>query len=90
MLRIAQRFAQVEYAGAQIVERGLVRGVAPKQRRQFPARLALRAQGEIGEKHAFALSKRGYPLAAREHAEFEPGKQAERPARRTGTPLAQG
>jgi len=37
LLRIAKRLAQPPQRGTQIVEQGLVGGVAPQQRRQFPA-----------------------------------------------------
>ena len=47
---------------------GLVGGIAPQQRHQLPARLAvIRAEGEIGEQHALALSGRCHSLAARKH-----------------------
>ena len=90
MLGIAKRFAQAPDTGAQIVERGLVAGIAPQQGGQFPALLAaIRAEGEIGEQHALALSGQGHSFAAGKRAQLEAAKEAKRPARRPLDPVAQ-
>ena len=89
MLSIAKRFAEVPYRGAQAVERGPVGGISPKQRRQFPARLAaMRAEGEIGEQRALALSERCHSLAVEQQPQLEAAEQAKRPARLPFNPVA--
>src|SRR5258706_11477109 len=82
MLGIAQRLAQVKNTVAQIVQRSLVAGLAPKQRRQLPPWLAaIRAEGKIGEKHALALSGHCHFLTPGELAQLEVAIQTKRPKR---------
>lgn len=65
MLRVVERPAKIENTGAQIVERRFVAGVAPKQGCQLSPQLtAIRAEGEISEKHTLALPRYRHFFAA--------------------------
>ena len=58
VVNIVQRLAQVPYTVTQIAERGLVRGITPKQPRQFLARPSeIRAKDEIGQQDPLPLSR---------------------------------
>ncbi len=89
MLGIAKRSSHAPYRSSQTVKRGLVGGIAPQQRRQFPARLAtIWAEREIGKQRALALSERCHSLVVEEQPKLEAAKQAKRPARSPFTPFA--
>ena len=90
MLRVVKGLAEVENAGAQIVQRRFVAAFAPEQHRQLPAQLAaIRAEGEIGEKHALALSRHRNFVTAGKFPQLEVAKQAKRPTSRCFHPLDQ-
>ncbi len=73
MLGIPKRLAQAPDTGAQIVQRGLVGRVAPKQRCQFPPMLpAVGTQREIGEQHPLALAERRRPPFPGKLVQLEP------------------
>jgi hypothetical protein len=58
VIHIVERLAEPPDAGAQVVQRGLVDVLAPEECHELPARLAaIRAEGEIGQQHALALSR---------------------------------
>src|SRR5262245_3513114 len=82
MLCVAKGSTQTPYTGAQIIERGLIAGVPPKQGGQFAAMLAtIRAEREIGQQQPLAVSQRGQSLAVGKRLQVETAEQPKRPAR---------
>jgi hypothetical protein len=88
MLAIAKRLPQLPDGEPQIIEKGVVMGITPQQRRQLSARLGeFRAEAEIGQQQALALPERYRAGPATERDKLEAAKQAKRPARRHRSPV---